>query len=762
MTLTTHTYNGQTIGVAVSASDATDLNTVAGSPEYTYGLSGAVSVRLPDCTTDYLYYDSPTTDYSGTLTFRVDDPPASGALRVVVIRDNLNGDLSQFRVHSDGSFEFTDINTAQADDMGTWTAGETYQLQWQVDDTAETVTWRITSMTAGSSHTEGVADFSAWSGSTPARIYVGGPGTSSASVLTVDTLMYDDNSTLSWLPSTTLRTGLFHWDSTDLIEVPVSTSGTSGAAVVAASDAPEAVKQGADYRCDGTADEIEITMALQSHGAVILSPGTFEVNSSITMPQQSSLIGAGTGKTELVGGADLADQFILINMDHCTVANLTISSGDEAAADGIVSNATSSSGFVTGADQCTTLTHLVLRNITGDGIVMSGSNNRDCKLSQIHVWNATGMGYHLNCPDGSAHQIVAGTCGSHGVVLGTSSSNWRISNAKSWYSDGDGFLIQSVRHTLSQIEAQDNELAGIRILGYFVTVNGFLADSNSWYGDTSLQNVHSGVEVGRTSAGSTSGGSNVILSNGQAWDKNESSRGRCQAYGVRLRTGVRDLVLANISTGNGSGGSHSNYTDGILFDTSSDMTHASNAVVACWSHSVDVTGGGGAASSEQTVYKATTGEETTVTGTTLTADDELTAEGDGGQTRFLIRGVILYRADSTTHAKIALVPSIVSGSGTVEGFAQYSYTDTSGNPAVTQAYLNTSGSNAITAIGASSDADASSSTGEVRAVHFEGSCYFGGSVTTGAMTVKVAESGGTDTGVKIIVGSWMQFKQLGV
>lgn len=545
-------------------------------------------------------------------------------------------------------------------------------------------------------------------------------------------------------------------------DLAAAVGGGTGLAVVAASDAPAGLIAGATYACDGVDDQAQIATALAAHGVVLLTEGTFSIAETIEMPQAATLIGSGAGTTELVGASGLSGEFISITSDHCTVAYMTISAGAEASANGIVSNATSSSGFTTGADQCTTLTHLVLRNIKGDGIVMSGSNNRDCKISQIHVWNATGRGYHFNCPDGSAHQIVAGTCGSHGVELGTSSSNWRISNAKSWYSDGDGFLIQSVRHTLSQIEAQDNELAGIRILGGFVTINGFLADSNSWYGDTSLQNVHSGVEVGRTSAGSASGGYNVVLSNGQAWDKNETSRGRCQRSGIRLRSTVRDLVLSNVSTGNGSGGSHSNYTTGIEFDNPADMTHASNAVVAAMSHSEDVTGGGsgGSSSSEQTVYKATTGQETTVTGTTLTADAQLTAEGDGGQTRFLIRGVILYRADSTTHAKIALVPSIVSGSGTVEGFAQYSYTDTSGNPAVTQAYLNTSGSNAIAAIGASTDAAGSSSTGEVRAVHFEGSCYFGGSVTTGAMTVKVAESGGTDTGVKIIVGSWMQFQQL--
>lgn len=224
MTVTTHNYDSATIGATVNAADAADLNTVTGSPEYTHGLSGAVAVRFPDATADYLRYDGPTTDYSGCLVFRVDAAPASGALRVVTLRDNLNGDLSQFRVDSDGTFKITNISTANGVSMGSWTLGEVYLLQWQLNDTAETVTWRITSMVAGSSYTEGVADFSAWAGANPARLYVGGPGTSSACEFVADTLIHDDNASLSWLATSALRTGLFRYDATTKDEIPVAIS----------------------------------------------------------------------------------------------------------------------------------------------------------------------------------------------------------------------------------------------------------------------------------------------------------------------------------------------------------------------------------------------------------------------------------------------------------------------------------------------------------------------------------------------------------
>ena len=531
---------------------------------------------------------------------------------------------------------------------------------------------------------------------------------------------------------------------------------------VAASNAPQAVKDAVlasgGAVATGTADNAVIATKLSSYQAVYLSEGDFNIASTIVMPQGRTLSGVGVRATRLNGVSGLSGSFISVTSDHTMVTRMTISSGTESSAHGIDCAITSSSGFTTGADGCTVLMELVLRNIKGDGIRMTGFNNRDSKMYNVHVWNATGRGFLLDCPDGSAQQIVAGTCGSHGVELGTNSSNWRVTNAKSWYSDGDGFLVQSVRHTLVNVEGQDNMLAGIRILGFFITVNGFLADSNSYDGSTGLQNVHSGVEVGRTSSGTTSGGSNVVLANGQAWDKNEGSRGRMQRSGVRLRSSVRDLVLLGVSTGNGAGGSHSNYTAGIEFDNPSDVTHSSNLVWAV-SHSVLVGGSaGGGAATEYADNISGSAQEVAVTGTTLTTHANLSLEVPGGQKRYRIEGLLLYRADSTQHLKTAVVPEIVSGSGTVDGFIQYTYQDTTGASQVASKYL--TAANVISAIGASANGGTSTSTGEVRTVQFTGYAYMGSSVTTGSISVKVAESVGSGTGVKALVGSWLRITPL--
>lgn len=112
-----------------------------------------------------------------------------------------------------------------------------------------------------------------------------------------------------------------------------------------------------------------------------------------------------------------------------------------------------------------------------------------------------------------------------------------------------------------------------------MVLSGCLADSNSYDGTTTLANVHSGFEIGRTSAGANSGGWDINITGCQSYDKNESSRGYCQRSGFRMRTGVRGLSLVGCTTGDASS-THHNVTTGIEWDTASDQTHASNAVLS--------------------------------------------------------------------------------------------------------------------------------------------------------------------------------------
>lgn len=366
---------------------------------------------------------------------------------------------------------------------------------------------------------------------------------------------------------------------------------------VAASNAPTAVKTAVSAAggavCDGTADQVEINAALTTYKNVVLTEGDFNITASIVPPRGRSLRGAGADATRIYAQSGLTGSLISITVDHVSVYQLGLN-GNAISADGINANVTSSTGFATGADACVVLDDIVMRNIAGNGVVMSGSFNRDSKLSKVHVWNATGKSFVFDCPDGSATQCISGSPGSHGFHFTTNSANWRVSNSKSWFAVGDGFWIQGARNRVDACEAQDNQWAGFRVNGSLIALDGVTADSNSWVTANANANVHSGIEIGRAFDGTTftnSGGFDISLTNVMAWDKNESARGRAQRSGIRVRTGARGLHIDGFTTGD-TAATHFNVTAGIEFDTPSDQTHSSNYVSGI-NHRVAIVPGGG-------------------------------------------------------------------------------------------------------------------------------------------------------------------------
>ena len=383
--------------------------------------------------------------------------------------------------------------------------------------------------------------------------------------------------------------------------------------VVASSTAPSAIRNavsaGGGYLCDGTNDEVQINAALTAYKSVQLTEGNYSIAATITVPRGRTLSGAGADATRLTGTSGLSGRFIYSTTDWLCVRDLGLTATG-GTAHGIEVNATSQTGFVTGADACVVLENIQMRYIGGDGVVMTGGYNRDSKLSKIHVWDGVGRGFFIDSPDGTGHQLISGTCGGHGFEFGSNSSNWRISNSKAWFSDQDGWFVRGTRLSFNQCEGQDNEWSGMRMNGNLCSVNGFVADSNSWLTGNALAGVHSGLEIGRswngTSAG-TQGGYDITVTNVMSWDKNESGRGRAQAYGIRVRSGARGVYLSGFQTGE-AGGSHANVNGGVRWDTASDQTHTSNYCSGL-NHNTLVNPGGGGSTTiiEQVAGGATSG-----------------------------------------------------------------------------------------------------------------------------------------------------------
>jgi hypothetical protein len=93
--------------------------------------------------------------------------------------------------------------------------------------------------------------------------------------------------------------------------------------LIAALDAPQAIKNVADYVCDGAADEVEINNAIQNNYftmawgiptiTIKLSEGTFFISNSINVDKNASIIGAGNNRTFLVKSTTPSYDNIVIN-----------------------------------------------------------------------------------------------------------------------------------------------------------------------------------------------------------------------------------------------------------------------------------------------------------------------------------------------------------------------------------------------------------------------------------------------------------------
>ena len=340
--------------------------------------------------------------------------------------------------------------------------------------------------------------------------------------------------------------------------------------------------------CDYAGDQVEFNSQLSAFGHVVFATGDYKLDASITPPAKRFLQGSGP-LSEFKGGAALTGAFIkTTNVDHVWLRDFSMTGLDEAAGTHhIHSDATTDTAFWTGSDACIKIDNITSRYHKGNALRMTGSFNRDSKIHSIHAWNGTGTSYFLDSPDGKATGLISGTAGGHGAEI--PGTNWHVSG-KMWYADGNGWYVTGSRITLVDTEAQDNEKAGYLLRGNSITMTGFLADSNSYIGasgGTVNTNVFSGVEVGELNADGTtySGGYDISLSAGQAYDKNEGARGYRQRSGIRLRSGVRGLTMSGIGTGD-SVSNLKNVTAGIEFVTSTDLNHTNNAVSACLNHRV--------------------------------------------------------------------------------------------------------------------------------------------------------------------------------
>lgn len=162
------------------------------------------------------------------------------------------------------------------------------------------------------------------------------------------------------------------------------TRGTNGrpSFVVAAADAPDSVKDGADYVCQGVADQLQINWAAD-RGIPLLTAGTFRV--SDTIRSRNGLVGAGTSgrhtsgpesgrslATEIAPTAEFGGSAVVameqsngFTVDSITCRGFTVDCSDleSGSAAGVRFRGFSSN-----------LSHVIVRHAPGDGFVITGND----------------------------------------------------------------------------------------------------------------------------------------------------------------------------------------------------------------------------------------------------------------------------------------------------------------------------------------------------------------------------------------------------
>lgn len=327
------------------------------------------------------------------------------------------------------------------------------------------------------------------------------------------------------------------------------TAGAGFATLIAASDAPQSIKDQADFVCSGSNDHVTINNALAAliptrnsglGGVVQLSPGTFYCSGSVRMRPRTALVGSGRATIlKATRGWDSRYEngvwggVIETNtegVDKVHIAFLTID-GNRKNVHGVYFYLTEKWFDDGSPDAANHLTDLYVYRPNGDGIHLTGSRTRAHYLSRVRVWNADGHGYYLDAPDSFYSQCETGSSGKSGFII--TKSNSRFTNCKAWYSDGNGFDILGGRNQFSACESQDNEGHGYYIKAVQVTLTSCHADSNNWHPENpsasnSTENrKNSGFCIEKYWGF-------VQLIGCQAYDKNEGGRGHHQKYGFYL------------------------------------------------------------------------------------------------------------------------------------------------------------------------------------------------------------------------------------
>jgi len=308
---------------------------------------------------------------------------------------------------------------------------------------------------------------------------------------------------------------VFKGPGADPVEEDKPAGGGDAFLVVAAADTPASLKNRAAYTCDGTAatggDQSEINAALGAADIVMLSPGTYWIDGSISMASGKALISFGA--VLKLKNAINATINMIVNSDqsngndHILIKNLRL--------DGNKANNTS-------GDQGCIYFYQVAPSDSSPGCKIEGcifENFRGKPIRLQNCYNSSVLGNTFIGSDGynihiqsSHYNVISGNVcrgGYHGVFVTGSEMNTvsgnTFSGAASYgiYMDGNhnvasgntckanlrGIHLVSHYCVVSNNSCWKNQQEGIYVLGFYNIISGNAVSENSEASSYAYDNI---------------------------------------------------------------------------------------------------------------------------------------------------------------------------------------------------------------------------------------------------------------------------------
>ena len=356
-----------------------------------------------------------------------------------------------------------------------------------------------------------------------------------------------------------------------------SAGGAAATIFVAASDASAASIAAAlpQYRCDGTADDVQIQAAITAlpagGGKVVLSEGTFNIAAVISLLSNTWL--QGQGRATILKRPDSVDANFLYGT---SVTNVTLS--DFLINGNLAGNSTNRSPIVLDTcDNCVVRDVRVSNALAG---AASGTHRAAVRLlsstrvmlSDLRVDNPTGMAISLNaCGDCVVKGSIITGPSTWGIDVDAGSYNIVVNDNIVYVAGYDGIFIEEGSHRISVTNNNCNEcgrsgitlnqqeagtLEGITVAGnvcHANTENGMVVTANA--ASTIVQDVtiagnvctensrgstsYDGLHMGGHASGIVRG---VVVAGNRFGDRQGT---KTQKYGMEVEATVTGLAIGN-------------------------------------------------------------------------------------------------------------------------------------------------------------------------------------------------------------------------